>query len=135
MVVVRFVLMSGGIVITGTIVCMFEMNVSLTSEVMSLRIQLQGDMQRKYVDLPTPWKRYVSLFPRKKRVNIPRHRPVPTDQHRRPSQPNKGGTYNSYFRRHWIKLEAVKLQVLESLVLRDDHSRLRSPKELICQRD
>jgi hypothetical protein len=35
-VVVRLVFMSGGIVITGTIVWMFEMNVSFTNEVMSL---------------------------------------------------------------------------------------------------
>ena len=36
MVVVRLVFMSGGMVITGTIVCMLEMNVSFTNDVMSL---------------------------------------------------------------------------------------------------
>lgn len=53
-VVVRLVLMSGGIVITGTIVWMFEMNVSFTKEVMSLQRQLCHVLTWTYVDLPTP---------------------------------------------------------------------------------
>lgn len=54
MVVVRLVFISGGIVITGTIVWMFEMKVSFTKEVMSLQRQTCPKRYGKYVDLPTP---------------------------------------------------------------------------------
>lgn len=54
-VVVRLLSIPGGMVITGTIVWIFEMNVSFTNEVISLKsVNDRTNVRRWYVDLPTP---------------------------------------------------------------------------------
>ena len=54
-VVVRLLFTSAGIVMMGTTLWMFGMNVSLTSEVMSLRISRCMGNSGIYVDFPTPF--------------------------------------------------------------------------------
>ena len=53
MVVVRLLSIPGGMVIIGTIVWMFEMNVSFTNEVISSEVSQMNERGR-YVDFPTP---------------------------------------------------------------------------------
>lgn len=59
---VLLLLMSGGMVMTGTTVWMLEMNVSFTRDVTSLKECLAHCVDgERYVDLPTPCKQRVSF--------------------------------------------------------------------------